>query len=217
MSALRLILAGLTAGILAATGVGLLLLALVSTPPPGDSGASASATASPSLLPSPETSAPPPSETAPATATPGPFGVGLAAPGLRLEQLGGGTVDLAALRGHPVWVVFTATWCPSCLDDAAAMSSFAARYGGSGLVVVAVDVREDEGTVAAFASSSDSTYPIALDPDGSAARTWGVLALPTHFFLDAEGIVRAGATGTIGRDLMASSLGRILPGVDVTP
>lgn len=214
MSTPRLILAGLAAGILAAVGIGLLLVALVAPPAPEAAVATAPAPSTATPLPSLASSAPPSVVPSP---TPGPFGIGAPALGLRLPQLGGGTVDLAALRGHPVWVVFTATWCPSCLDDAAAMSSFAARYQASGLVVVAIDVREDEGTVAAFAASSDPLYPIALDADGSTARQWGVLALPTHFFVDADGVVRAGATGSIGRDLMAGSLARILPGVDVTP
>ena len=158
-----------------------------------------------------------PSSAAPDSVAPDRFGIGGDAPGLALPQLGGGRVDLAALRGHPVWVVFTATWCPSCLDDATVMTSFGARYQSTGLVVLAVDVREDEATVAAFAANAAAAYPIALDLDGSASRRWGVLALPTHFFVDASGVVRAGGTGTVGRDELARSLAKILPGVDVTP
>ena len=41
--------------------------------------------------------------------------------------------------------------------------------------------------------------------------------LPVHFWIDAEGIVRDGALGGIGPDVMATGLETILPGVDVTP
>lgn len=147
----------------------------------------------------------------------GPFRVGEPAPSLRVPQLGGGTIDLTALRGHPVWIEFMATWCPSCRDEFPAMSGFAARYAGQGLVVVAVDVREDEGTVAGFVNHVGATFPIGLDGDGRAAAAWGALGLPTHFFVDASGVIRDGAVGGIGPDIMAASLRTIMPGVNVTP
>ncbi len=110
-----------------------------------------------------------------------------------------------------------ATWCPSCRDEFPIMSGFAARYADRGLVVVAVDVREDEGTVAAFANQLGPMFPMGLDEDGAAASAWDVVALPTHFFVDAAGIVRDGAVGGIGPDMMASALGTIMPGVTITP
>jgi hypothetical protein len=97
------------------------------------------------------------------------------------------------------------------------MNSFKTRYGGKGLVVIAIDVGEDEGTVATFAIRLGATFPIGLDTDGKAQQAWGVVALPIHFWIDKEGIVRAGALGGIGPDVMAQSLAKILPGVTVTP
>src|SRR5215218_25228 len=75
------------------------------------------------------------------------FHVGETAPPLVVPQLGGGTIDLTALRGKPVWVNFMQTTCPECIDEFPRMSSFQARYEKDGLVVLAVDIREDEGRV----------------------------------------------------------------------
>ena len=36
------------------------------------------------------------------------------------------------------------------------------------------------------------TYTGALDPSGSIMRSYGVFGLPTHYFIDAEGIIRGG-------------------------
>lgn len=213
MPSLRLAVGGLATGF--ATVAVLLAVAFASGPPPAvppSPAPSATAAPTPSGDPSPavEPSAPP-------TAEPAPFGVGAPAPGLSLPQLGGGVVDLEALRGAPVWIQFTATWCPSCRDDASAATTYAARYRETGLVVVGVHVREDETTVARFATRVGGEYPIALDADGATARRWGVLALPMHFFIDRTGIVRAGAVGTVGRDVLASSLMEIMPGTTVVP
>jgi cytochrome c biogenesis protein CcmG, thiol:disulfide interchange protein DsbE len=147
----------------------------------------------------------------------GLFHVGEPAPALVVPQVGGGTIDLANLRGKPVWVNFMGTYCPPCLDEFPLMNGFAARYADDGLVVLAIDVKEEEGAVAAFAESLSATFPIGLDSDGSAQARWGALALPVHFWIDKDGIIRDGALGGIGPDIMARGLSAIMPGVDVTP
>jgi thiol-disulfide isomerase/thioredoxin len=145
------------------------------------------------------------------------FHVGQAAPPLKLPLVGGGSVDLAALKGRPVWVNFMRTDCPPCRDEFPLMNGFAVRYGSTNLLVVAVDSREPEGTADAFARSLEAQFPVALDSDGSAQARWGAIALPVHFWIDADGIVRDGALGGIGPDIMAQGLSTILPGVTVTP
>lgn len=134
-----------------------------------------------------------------------------------MPQVGGGTIDLAALRGKPVWVNFMATWCPPCQDEFPLMSGFAARFADDGLVVLAIDVEEEEGAVAAFAQQLGATFPLGLDGDGRVAEEWGAIALPVHFWIDADGIVRDGSIGGIGPDIMAAGLQSIMPGVDVRP
>lgn len=134
-----------------------------------------------------------------------------------MPQVGGGTIDLANLKGQPVWVNFMATNCPPCVDEFPLMNGFAARYGDDGLVILAIDVKEEEGTVAAFANELDATFPMGLDTDGAAQAAWDATALPVHFWVDTDGVVRDGAQGGIGSDIMARGVGTILPDVEVTP
>jgi thiol-disulfide isomerase/thioredoxin len=220
MAARLPIIAGLVAGVAAAA---LLVVALVAFLPETGSGAgsptpSTVATGSPAA-----TTARTPGVTAAGSAAPtgsattGNFHVGEQAPPLEVPQVGGGTIDLARLRGQPVWVNFMATWCPSCRDEFPLMNGFAVRYAEEGLVVLAIDVKEDEGLVATFAESMGAFFPLGLDADGAAQQEWGAFALPVHYWIDAEGIVRDGSFGGIGPDIMADALRKILPGVDVTP
>jgi thiol-disulfide isomerase/thioredoxin len=210
------IIAGLVVGV-AAAGLllgGILAFAPDPAPPstPAPSSTAVAASPSPSASSAP-TSTPGPS----ASVVDAPFHVGQPAPPLSVPQVGGGTIDLANLRGMPVWVNFMATWCPSCQDEFPLMNGYAARYGSNGLVIVAIDVREDEAAVAAFAEGLGATFPLGLDSDGSAAAAWDAIALPVHFWIDAEGVVRDGALGGIGPDVMSAALEKIMPGVDVTP
>ncbi len=222
------IIAGLFAGIAVALLVlgGIVAFApepgAAPTPAPVPSGSIGIATPTPTVVASPSPSggsvAPSSSPLQPGgSATAGLFHVGEVAPALVVPQVGGGTIDLTNLRGQPVWVNFMGTYCPPCLDEFPLMNGFASRYAEDGLVILAIDVKEDEGTVAAFAESLSATFPLGLDSDGSAQERWGALALPVHFWIDKDGIVRDGALGGIGPDIMARGLKSIMPGVDVTP
>jgi thiol-disulfide isomerase/thioredoxin len=226
---------GLVMGIVAGGLVlgGLLLLAPApaipaSSDPPATASPSSSPAPSPEASPSPSTAASDPAS--PSSPTPAPsidaspsvppetgFGVGEPAPSLRVPRVGGGEIDLAALRGTPVWVNFMATWCLPCRDELPAMTGFATRYEDTGLVVVAIDIREDEAAVDAFMRALGVTFPVGLDTDGAVQTAWRAYALPVHFWVDAEGVVRDGALGGIGPDVMAAGLRTILPGVEVTP
>lgn len=177
---------------------------------PSDSGASAPASATATA-----SSANPSSAASPGGS--GLFHVGEPAPPLVVPQVGGGTIDLAALHGKAVWVNFMATWCPPCQDEFPLMNAFYVQYGDDGLVVVAIDVKEEEGLVAAFAQGLNATFPLGLDADGRVAETWDAVALPVHFWIDAEGIVRDASLGGIGPDIMAAGLRSIMPGVDIQP
>jgi thiol-disulfide isomerase/thioredoxin len=217
MSSRLPIAAGVVTGVLAAAVVIGAIVAFAPEPigPSGD-------TPSPSApSQAPPSASPGPTATATSTPTVGPivsgFHVGEPAPPLVVPQVGGGEIDLAALAGSPVWVNFMATWCPECQEEFPRMNGFAVRYADDGLIVLAIDVREEEGLVAAFAQSLNATFPMGLDLDGAAQRAWEAYALPVHFWIDADGIVRDGAFGGIGPDVMARGVGRILPGVDVTP
>jgi cytochrome c biogenesis protein CcmG, thiol:disulfide interchange protein DsbE len=221
------ILAGLLAGVAAAALVigGILVLApepgAAMTPRPQPS---ASLTVLPSLSPSavasgsPSAGASAPGAPSGAASSAGAlFHVGEPAPALVVPQVGGGTIDLVNVRGKPVWVNFMGTYCPPCLDEFPLMSGYATRLAEKGLVVIAVDVKEDEGVVAAFAERLGATFPLGLDADGSAAARWDAVALPVHFWIDKDGIIRDGALGGIGPDVMSAGLRTILPGVEVGP
>jgi thiol-disulfide isomerase/thioredoxin len=221
---------GLVVGVGAAVGLGAALVALTPTPDVRVIPAASAAVQSPSpaLSPTPPASAAPaptpagsgsgaePTPAVSGSVSPFPL-VGRPAPTLTAPQVGGGEIDLAALLGKPVWVVFTGTYCPPCRDEYPVMNDFAARYADAGLVVVAIHVREGERTVAPFVSSLNVVFPVGLDEDGSRARAWDAAALPVHYFIDAQGVVRDAALGGIGRDVMARGLQAILPGVTVKP
>jgi thiol-disulfide isomerase/thioredoxin len=206
--------AGLASGVV--TAVALIVGVALLVPPPATGPGPSASTAPDGSIP-PDGSAGPSASAGPSGSAAPLFHVGEPAPTFVVPQLGGGEIDLAALRGRPVWLNIMATWCPECRDEFPLMSGFAARYAEHDLVVLAIDTREDEATVAAFVATVTTAFPVGLDLDGSVADAWDALVLPVHYWIDREGIIRAGAVGGLGPDLMAAQMQLILPEVAVEP
>jgi len=137
------------------------------------------------------------------------IGLGDLAPALKVDGLGDSEIDLAALKGTPVWVAFTASWCPTCRDELGTMEAFAAANPGVTLLVI--DVLEPLDVVQSLADETGTTLPVGLDPEGQAQMAWNAYALPVHFFIDKEGIVREYIYGGPGPDQFLAALKKVLP------
>lgn len=131
--------------------------------------------------------------------------VGNLAPNFRLTSLDGDVVELADLRGRPVFVNFWATWCLFCVTEMPAMQRLADRYGEA-IAVVGVNVGESEETASIFATNFDIDYLLVLDESTDVARAFQVGTMPTSFFLDADGVVREVRYGPVMPDQMVAAL-----------
>jgi len=150
---------------------------------------------------------------APANGTPlyeGPA-VGYLAPHFTLTGLDGTTTSLQSLRGRPVWVNFWATWCPPCRAEMPEMKKFYAKYRNQGLVIVGVDLAEDPNTVRKFVQENGYDWTFLLDRDSRVAQSYNAGGIPTHAFVDANGVIQGFLTGGLPPDQMEGYLAKILP------
>jgi peroxiredoxin len=132
-----------------------------------------------------------------------------------LRDLTGNPVSLAVLRGHPVWVVFWATWCPPCQRETPDLRATYEAFRARGVVLVAISIQEPPDTVTAFAAQYGLTYTIALDQTGAISRTYGVFGIPTHYFIDRNGIIRDRSFGPLDRAGMEAKLNALLATSDL--
>lgn len=133
------------------------------------------------------------------------------APPLEVDRLGGGTINLAALRGQVVWLNFLGSWCPRCRNELLLMEGYWTRLKGQGLAIVGVDVKESPEAAAAFVAQVGVTFPVGVDPTSTTRQYWGTSAMPVHVWIDAEGVVRGFAFGGIGPDQMEAGIRTVLP------
>ncbi|MGH2599552.1 MAG: TlpA family protein disulfide reductase [Dehalococcoidia bacterium] len=129
---------------------------------------------------------------------------------LQLTDLDGRPVSLAAYAGRPLWIVFWATWCPACKREMPDLIAAYRRHAADGLVVLAINAQESADVVRQHVSDNRIPYAVALDPTSAAKDTYAVLGLPTHYFIDRDGVVRDRAFGRLTPGDMEERLQRIL-------
>jgi thiol-disulfide isomerase/thioredoxin len=102
---------------------------------------------------------------------------------------GGKTIRLSDYRGKIVVVNFWATWCQPCRQEMPALQRVAAAEPD--VVVLEVDLQESGEKIRSFLDQLglDRLVPI-LDSDGQTTRRFGVLSLPSTFFVDRTGVIR---------------------------
>jgi thiol-disulfide isomerase/thioredoxin len=109
-----------------------------------------------------------------------------------LTDLSGNPLRLADLRGHPVWVSFWATWCPPCQAETPVLRNLYDAHQAGGLKLVAISVQETTADdVRAYAQKYSLDFTIGFDATSAVFKTYQAYGLPTHFFLDGDGIIRA--------------------------
>ncbi len=121
---------------------------------------------------------------------------GDAAPAFEAVRLDGTKARFPAdFAGKPVAIRFWADWCKFCEGEMTAIETVYRRHKSLGLEVLAVNAGQDRETVAAFVQKIGIGYPALLDENSAIAKRYGVVGLPTTYFVDGSGIVRAKIVG----------------------
>jgi len=115
--------------------------------------------------------------------------IGAVAPDFEWTGPDGQILRLSSYRGKVVVVNFWATWCPSCRSEMPALQRVAASEPD--VVVLEVDLMEPGDKARSFLDSLglDRLQPV-LDSDGATTLRYGVLSLPSTFFIDKDGVIR---------------------------
>jgi cytochrome c biogenesis protein CcmG/thiol:disulfide interchange protein DsbE len=127
-----------------------------------------------------------------------------------LVDLDGNPIRLDDFAGKPLWIVFWATWCTPCQQEVSDIRATYHAHLDDDLAVLAVDIQEPAAAVREYALNHDIDYTIGLDPTAAVMALYGGWGLPSHFFLDGNGVIRDRYFGQMTGELMEQHLQAII-------
>lgn len=131
---------------------------------------------------------------------------------VRLTGLDGRPIRIGDFRGRPLWIVFWATWCPPCQKETPDLRAAYEAHRSDGLALVAISLQEPGAVVRDYARRQGLTYDIAMDETGAVSAAYGVFGLPTHYFVDPNGVIRDRYFGPLTREQMDERIALISEG-----
>jgi peroxiredoxin len=133
------------------------------------------------------------------------------APLFVLPGLDGKEYSLEDLRGQPVVLTFVSTNCVYCRQELTLLEKLYQEYRDKALLnILAIDMGDTREEVARLVQRIGVSFPVLLDTDVTVAGTYGVMYVPTTFFLDPQGNLVDGAVGAQREPVLRNKLDKIL-------
>jgi cytochrome c biogenesis protein CcmG/thiol:disulfide interchange protein DsbE len=130
---------------------------------------------------------------------------GRPAPPLPREHLAGPAVPSFSTGGQSKVVVFWASWCEPCAQEAPAVQHVSQSAIGRGRVI-GVDWSDALGGARSFIRDHSWTFPNVRDGEGTVGNAYRLPSLPTTFVVDARGRIRAMLRGPQGQAALEHAL-----------
>lgn len=119
-------------------------------------------------------------------------------------------VKLSSLRGKPVFMNFWGTWCPPCRAEMPEMEKLYNKYKGQVEILgVSMGPRDDPTRVQVFVDAASYSWTFIHDPDYLVATDYQVQAIPSSYFIDKDGVIRAVQVGGMNFGQMENNLGKV--------
>lgn len=141
--------------------------------------------------------------------------VGKPAPAFKLESLDGGQINLDDAKGKRVVILdFWASWCGPCTKALPLLAEVAKDYQGKGVVLYAVNQKENSTTIKNFLKDKNIAVTVALDAKGEVGGLYGVEGIPQTVIIDTQGVVQAVHVGLLPnlKHQLSDELDKILAG-----
>jgi thiol-disulfide isomerase/thioredoxin len=117
-------------------------------------------------------------------------------PDFQLQDLNDNTISFSDFSGQPIMLNFWATWCGPCRHEMPFIQQVFENWQGKDLVILTINLGESKEKVSEFMRSNALTFPVLLDTNTNTADKYNVTAIPTTFFIDANGVIQERRIGS---------------------
>ena len=130
--------------------------------------------------------------------TPAPvLKIGKPAPNFTISDTKGKMWTLSELRGQVVFVNIWATWCPPCVKEMPAMQELNSSLPPDKFKMLAILFNDAPAMAENLVAKLNLTFPILIDPQNMAARSYGLTGVPETFIIDKQGVLREKFIGPV--------------------
>jgi len=116
----------------------------------------------------------------------------------------GKKIRLSDYRGNIVFLNFWATWCMPCRIEMPDMEKLHTKMENRKFAMIAVSLKESAKDVKAYFKENKLTFTGVLDTDGSTAKAFRIVSIPTTYILGKKGGIIGVAMGPRAWDSDAS-------------
>lgn len=136
------------------------------------------------------------------------------APDFTMQDMAGNAVSFSDYTGVPIVLNFWASWCPPCKAEMPDFEKVYKEYDPNELRFLMVNLVGASGETVekgtAFIEESGYTFPVFFDINMEASAWYGISAIPTTFFIDADGYLVAQGQGAISEEVLRMGIDMII-------
>ncbi|RNB91659.1 TlpA family protein disulfide reductase [Brevibacillus fluminis] len=137
--------------------------------------------------------------------------VGYSAPHFSLVGLDGQTYKVGGKREKPLVINFWASWCGPCKEEAPDLAKMYNKYKGQ-VDFYAVNSTSNDQLADAkkFVETFNLPFPIPMDEKGEVSKQYQIMAFPTTFFVDKNGMIVHQVLGMLDEEELEKQLKKLL-------
>ncbi len=120
------------------------------------------------------------------------------APNFALTALDGKRLSSATLLGKTYVVNFWNSWCIPCQQELPVLKAFyASHHAEPDFAMVGIVRDDDPSPVRDYVAAKGVGWPVAFDPNGSAALGFGTTGQPETYVISPAGVAACGTLGPV--------------------
>jgi len=117
-------------------------------------------------------------------------------PNVDMKTLDGKTVNTDQLKGKTYVVNFFNSWCIPCEQETPALKAFYAEHKAEAdFAMVGIIIDDDAATMRGYVRKQGISWPVAVDPHGTASLGFGTTGQPETYVISPDGVAVCGTLG----------------------